>query len=223
MATVYISKDLIDRVDSKVSKLSKHEVEETVPNWSNETSVKANELLTRASFGEYYHLFAVMPKEWMTTTDRAYLSVSKVIDENNKTRSASVIFENQKNVYFRPSTERYGSSNVSVSFEWLQSNAHLAGAYEAIDMVEKAFAIDDIKRKWTTTKEQVIDYLKKCKSLNEAIKLWPHVALYIDDTDMARFNKKVERKAREDVLEGVDTDELTAQAIAAKLSGAFGK
>jgi hypothetical protein len=221
MATVYISKDLIERVDSKVEKLCKHEVQETVPNWKNETSVKANELLTRASFNEYYHLFAVMPKEWMPNTERAYLSVSKVIDENGNERTASVVFENQNNVYLRPSSERYGSSTIHVSLDWLQNNSHLAGAYEAIDLVEKSFAITDIKTKWAHTKKQVIDYLKKCKSLNEAIKLWPHVAFYIDDSDMARFNKKVERKAREDVLEGVDTDELTAQAIAAKLSGAF--
>ena len=95
------------------------------------------------------------------------------------------------------------------------------GAKEILAKAEQGAELEQISNKWNKTEEQVMLFLGKCKSLNEAIKLWPQVALYIDEEDMERFNRKVERKAREDVLEGIDTDELTAHAIAAKLAGAF--
>jgi hypothetical protein len=63
-------------------------------------------------------------------------------------------------------------------------------------------------------------FLGKCKSLNEALKLWPGVKMYIPREYIERVERKVERKVREkEILEDTPVDTLTAAAIAARLSG----
>jgi hypothetical protein len=57
------------------------------------------------------------------------------------------------------------------------------------------------------------------------VTLWPDCKVYIDDEDIARFEKKVVKTASQDseaakVLAGLNTDELMGAAVVARLSGA---
>lgn len=218
MATVYISKDLLERVGRTISELKDHEIGEAYPNRDSRLKVDASEFLTKASFAEHYHLKDLIPQSWMVQSSTGYLYV-----ELPNEGKSSMRFENQTNVCFRPTPDRYNMTDVRCTLAFIEDNVDLPGVSEIKRIVDMDMAIDEIRTRWQTVAEKVGEFLKRCKSLNEAIKLWPEVSLYIHPDDMDRFNRKVERsnKLRTDVLEGIDTQELTAHAIAAKLSGAF--
>jgi hypothetical protein len=218
MATVYISKDLLNRVSSKIQSLKYHEKSELFPNWSNTVKADASVLMNGIQFFEKPEVLDVIPKTWLNSNENAYINVE--IRRDDMACSPSIRVEGLTAYYDRPSGRYSGVTNKCTE-AYLRERLHLTGASEILAKAEAGFELESIERKWKNTEEQVVMFLGKCKSLNEAIKLWPQVALYIDDEDLERFNRKVERKAREDVLQGINTDELTAHAIAAKLSGAF--
>lgn len=221
MATVYISKDLLGRVSSKIGKLKNHERSEAVPNYSYKIiGVDASDLFNKIQFKEKPELLELIPKAWLSTQDYATIEVH--IKKDDVLHKLEVRVEGLKSYFERPTREHYGNGVANkCTKEFLEAHSYFTGAYEILKKTEQAITLKEIDLRWQKTLEQVNLFLGKCKSLNEAIKLWPQVALYIEDEDMERFNKKVERKAREDVLANIDTDELTAMAIAAKLSGAF--
>jgi len=220
MATVYISKDLLARVSGKIGKLKNHEKTEAVPNYSYKIiGVDASDLFNKIQFKDKPELLELIPKSWLSSPEHANIEVHTTKD--GVLHKLELRVEGMKSYFERPTKDYYNILPNKCTKEFLEANSYLTGAYELLQKTEQAITLKEIDLKWQKTLEQVNLFLSKCKSLNEAIKLWPQVALYIEDEDMERFNKKVERKAREDVLENIDTDELTAVAIAAKLSGAF--
>jgi hypothetical protein len=178
----------------------------------------ASKLMCGIQFFEKPEVLDVIPRSWLRKNSSAYVQVELVRDE--VTYSPNVRVEGMDDYYDRPVNGYSGVTNKCTE-AYLREHIDMFGAKEILAKAEQGAELEQISNKWNKTEEQVMLFLGKCKSLNEAIKLWPQVALYIDEEDMERFNRKVERKAREDVLEGIDTDELTAHAIAAKLAGAF--
>jgi hypothetical protein len=89
-------------------------------------------------------------------------------------------------------------------------------------LVEHRRTIDELNVKWADIKEQVIKFLRSAKSLNEALKLWPALALYISDSYISRVNDKVSRGATvskaAEILAQIETDNITAAAVSAKMS-----
>jgi hypothetical protein len=79
----------------------------------------------------------------------------------------------------------------------------------------------DIDARWQKVETDIVEFLRKCKSLNEAVKLFPNVTMYLHYEDMERLNLKVERPSqRKSIIEEVDVEGITAAAIAAKLAAA---
>jgi hypothetical protein len=58
--------------------------------------------------------------------------------------------------------------------------------------------------------------------LNEALKLWPALALYISDNYINRVNENASRSKTvskaADILASIKTDEITAAAVSVKLT-----
>jgi hypothetical protein len=58
--------------------------------------------------------------------------------------------------------------------------------------------------------------------LNEALKLWPALALYIADEYIARVNNSPKREKMaskaEEIMASISIDQLTAAAVASKLT-----
>jgi hypothetical protein len=90
-------------------------------------------------------------------------------------------------------------------------------------MVQYEQAVRKVRRAWGARRDQIVLFLSKCKSLNEAIKLWPEVRLYVPKLYIDTVEIPVVRAQpvvrKETVTEGLDSDGLTAAAIAAKLAG----
>jgi hypothetical protein len=83
----------------------------------------------------------------------------------------------------------------------------------------------EVEERWEKVQKAVRSFLENCKSLNEAVKLWPDLRVYIPQDYIARLDKKSERKAKEEsnaaaILASIDTNEIQAAAVIARMSGA---
>jgi hypothetical protein len=95
------------------------------------------------------------------------------------------------------------------------------GRAEILQRWENELVVRSINERWSKITKDVTEFLDKCKSLNEAVKLFPTVRMYIHSQDLERLDRKVERPSqRKAIVLDVDTDGLTAAAIAAKLMAA---
>ena len=82
----------------------------------------------------------------------------------------------------------------------------------------------ECSKRWEKVQDQVLKFLGSCKSLNEAIKLWPDVRRYIPTDYLKRVDTKVEKtktkSAGADALAGVDMDMVNTSLVLARMAGA---
>lgn len=94
-----------------------------------------------------------------------------------------------------------------------------------VEAQASAAARKECEDRWNKVRTQVIDFVQKCKSLNEALKLWPDLAKYVPDEYIERVNKKAERSkpAESDAakaLAAMDMDAVAASVTLARMAGA---
>ena len=80
-----------------------------------------------------------------------------------------------------------------------------------------------IEERYKKVKKDVTSFLESCKSLNEAVKLWPDIRTYIDKHYLERLDKVAEKSEPKktnamEVLSQIDIDAVQATAVAARLS-----
>lgn len=74
--------------------------------------------------------------------------------------------------------------------------------------------------KFTKVSKQVMEYLREAKSLNDAVKRFPNIAMYVPDEFVKKMNEKVFKKSAEEkaadkeVNVAVDTSLLSVVAVA---------
>lgn len=84
----------------------------------------------------------------------------------------------------------------------------------------------EVSARWAAVTEQVYGFLQSCKSLNEAVKLWPDVRRYISDEYLARLDQKTARQSADDArknaaleaLKGVNVDMVTSSTVLARMA-----
>jgi hypothetical protein len=86
-------------------------------------------------------------------------------------------------------------------------------------------ATKEIKDRWQKHENQLREFLKSCKSLNEAIKLWPDIRRYVPADDLARHDEKVVKEKRDQSeamrkLAAMDLDSLAASTVLSRMVGA---
>lgn len=220
MATVYITKELIARVKQKINAMRRSERGADLPNIDKNYSVDASQLYNIGCWGaEHVYLLNMIPKDWLSETTDGNITINGLL-ENGATLGTSVRFTGMKSAYQRPKDGYYNRHDSELSLEYVRSlPEETMGRAELLQRWEDAVIELDINSKWHKVEEDIAEFLKKCKSLNEAVKLFPNVTMYIHSEDMERLNRKVERVSqRKAIVESYDTDGLTAAAIAAKLA-----
>jgi hypothetical protein len=99
-----------------------------------------------------------------------------------------------------------------------------ACAPELAEYFASVLASDEIKQRWEKIRLQVLNFLDECKSLNEALKLWPQLNMYIPKEYLDRVAEKAEAKPKEsraaDALKNLDTNLAVSSAVIARMSGA---
>jgi hypothetical protein len=222
MATVGITKELINRVRTQINVMRRAERNSDVPNIDKNASVDASMLFNIGCWGEkYVHLVNQIPKDWLARVEDGTVSIKGTLDDD-RTLSTGVRFNGMKSAYSRPRDSYYSKSDSELTIEYVRSlPEETVGRAELLQRWDESIIALDIDTRWAKIETDITEFLDKCKSLNEAVKLFPGVRMYIHREDIERLERKLERPTqRAKIVESYDTEGLTAAAIAAKLAAA---
>lgn len=221
MATVGITKELRERVERVITRMERGEIKTDVPNYERAYQLDTSYLFHYGCWGkEHMHLIHEIPHDWMGKATEASITVEGKL-EDGRILSTHVRFTGI-NAFQRPSDSYYNKSTSKIGLEELRAMPDVvAGRAELLTRWDEEVQVMLIRERWGKIKNDIDEFLCKCKTLNEAVKLFPGVRLYIDADDLERLDRKVERATqRRKIVEDMATDELTAAAIASKLMGA---
>lgn len=216
MAFVGISGSLCTEVRSKIRTMRDKEIVYTVGEFQTRApiSVTGNESwFVKKVWQNKMHLISEMPSEWLANKFEA-------IDFHFSGPGFTLTCRSTDPLKLPP-MYRNNYPDVYVTFQEGEEmplsviNEH----------IQKAKQRTEITDRWKKIENQVNQFLENCKSLNEAIKLWPDLKLYIP----AEYIERLERKAAKAekvqsnaaaVLAGINTEEIQAAAVIARISGA---
>jgi uncharacterized protein YdaU (DUF1376 family) len=119
-----------------------------------------------------------------------------------------------------PPKTNYYSPCICVA-DW-DSHRDLRAAYD------KAVAVLMVVDKWRAVLAKINEFFDSTKSVNEAVKLWPELATFLDPEDRQRLDKTVStKKDRESrvqdakkVLASLDTQSIVADVVGIKMAAA---
>ena len=214
MAFVGLSKKLRDEIEGRINKMEEAELRGTDEPASIEVS-GTEEWVLRLVWGEHFHLMNVIPATWMSQADRMSVKFTLVAEDNTGTEKEHTVTASVHcpQGYFKtPPGKSYGI------------NVHVTGKEEYLkDWVTAYRRQYSVKQRWKLVRVQVKGFLDKCKSLNEAYKLWPQVAMYVPEHAITKLHEKVERNSAQseaaEMLKTMDTEQLTSAAVIARMSG----
>lgn len=216
MAYVAISLALINSTTNNIIKMRDKE-KSSIPAVAERTSTHNKDAnLELLVWGNHLHLRDQMPEEWKATCNRINARIDYEWAEGKKS-NFDFTFECADPIEVpRCDNHSYYGHQVKVD-----ANNHLLPqqARDAIEYNKFLRVTDD---KWSDIKSKVTRFLESAKSLNEALKLWPALALYIADEYIARVNNSPKREKMaskaEEIMASISIDDLTAAAVASKLT-----
>jgi len=214
MAYVAISNQLTDEVRSKINRMREAELSTLPP--SNE-SIAFSYLpqdYEALVWGEHLSLRSAIPLTWMRYVDEIRGSTEFL--HNGRTHKAH-LYVKVGSKFAAPPIANASSYRADI----VMPDTHP----DMVALIERTKQALDINEKWNALGSKIRDFLKNCKSLNEAVKLWPDVRVYIPDSYMKRMLVKSERTAEKiskasEFLKQIDTDEAIAAAVTARMAGA---
>ena len=174
-------------------------------------------------WGQHHHLRTQMPAEWKQNPGKITLRVSyQAIPTDD--RKFTVDFQLTAPSGFEcPNTNQTNSSYYGYMVK-VDEDSYLV-PQGARELVAHRKVCREIDQRWEDITSKVRQFLGASKSLNEALKLWPGLAMYIDKDYMERvaLKVKIEKKEKpksnaEELLGTLDVDTLTAAAVASKLT-----
>ena len=219
MAYVGISGELITNVENHISRMRNKEREAfATPNGIFELSEAPQEVVALL-WGEYAHLQQLLPGAWMCKNTGVDLHLNYTLDDSPDANKYSTTFtvKYSKQLMAPPGTSSY-RHDISVP-------VNTCPIPQAEDFLKWSKEMSAIEERWAKVRKQIVNFLKSCKSLNEALKLWPDVRIYIPDEFIKRVERKVEREVTmsraASALADVDTDAAISAAMTARLMGSM--
>lgn len=222
MATVGITKELINRVKTKINGMRKAERANDLPDIDKNYSIDASKIYNIGCWGaDHVHLLESIPKDWLTKSPEANVTIHGWTDEAIQLKT-SVRFTGMTFAYQRPRDNYYNRADSELSLDQVRAfPEETPGRAELLQRWDDAVIEKAIDARWAKVEADITEFLGKCKTLNEAVKLFPGVRMYIHYEDIQRLERKLERPTqRAKIVEDMDTEGLTAAAIAAKLAAA---
>lgn len=216
MANVPISSSFINRVDNKIRDMRSAEIkalgERPKVNISPDSALADNLI-----WGEHLHLKNQMPDLWKQNIDYIYVRY-----ESPTLKPDGMPYKHEFGLYSTggefttPRTDEY-RPRYKITRE--VSEPQIQAVMDWCDRES------EIEQRWNSVREKVAQFFNSCKSLNEAVKLWPDCKVYVDKEDLERLERKVVRAGSKEseaaqVLATLNTDELMGAAVVARLSGA---
>lgn len=214
MSLVRISKDLLHSVENHIARSGTMVCEKTIdplkPTMSAAVKSTLVDYAINHVWGEFKDLCSKMPREWMQMDARADFHLMK--DEVN----IGGEFRIEDKRFSLPCTKNGNNGYVDIKLPIEEAPAEFTVPLLAWHDASIAHA-----KKYRTVKVQVLAFLKSSASLNDALKRYPDLALYIPDGYIERVNEKVERQARDKTerpdAASIDRDFLTSTGVVGKL------
>ena len=219
MAYVAISNGLVESTHSNIRKMCNAEKAtrtappESIPARPDDAQL---ELLV---WGDHLALRDQLPNEWKQTISKLVMRI-EYEHAPEQTSSVSLV-----HTFTAPMEVPCRKDDNNISYYGYQVKVPEASHLlcpEARELVEHRKFCLQTDKKWEDIWSQVSQFLRAAKSLNEALKLWPALALYIDKDYIDRVNTNVKREktisSAEELLAKLSTDDITAAAVAHKLS-----
>lgn len=213
MAFVAISQKL--REDVRIQIRSKQQQELALIAKPSMPVVQADDYrLVEKFWGEHAHLRDVVPKEWCKKIDSVQFQTQYEREPGNPDSIHTLnVAIGIMGGYTRgaPTCETY-YPRVGVPADTPEVAEHVAAAQQEWAIVSK----------WSKVGTDVMNFLTSCKSLNEALKLWPDVRIYIPQHYIDKAEEKtVKAKAAEsramEVLKQIDTDHAVSSAVMVRI------
>lgn len=223
MAYVAITSELINRVEGRIRTMRNNEVASMCPDLNKDYQRDASHIYNLSVWEpEHIHLMASIPKDWLNQQKDAYINIAGPHPLNSELKLTKQIrFNGMTSAYARPSRDYWNRTGGEIHIDQLRALPDgITGKEECIQRFEQACTEAEIDAKWDKVTKDIKEFLHKCKSLNEAVKLLPTLRMYLDPNDIGRMEKKVERAPRKELTEGVDSEGITAAAVAARLMSA---
>ena len=225
MAYVAITKELINRVQGIIKNMRNSEVHSMCPQLNADHMVDASAIYNLSTWGaEHVHLINSIPKDWLAHQTDAYVTVvgdHSVEGQHVASLKKQVRFKGMTGAYGRPARDYWNRTSGEIHIDAVRALPDFTpGRTECIERWNDACTEAEIDAKWEKVKNDITDFLEKCKSLNEALKLLPTLRMYIAKEDIQRVERKIERAPRKELTEGVDAEGMTAAAVAARLMSA---
>lgn len=166
-------------------------------------------------WGNLLHLRSEMPVEWCTPARTVKVRVL-THTETGETLVCSISASPADSPILPPKASTW---DTEVSFKLAEvTDPNLRAQLQRVVDIHM-FGI-----KWEKVNTDVSAFLEKCKSLNEALKLWPHIALYIPIPYINKVNEKKGRLDRADrdndpaaMLKSMDVESLVTAAVTARM------
>lgn len=220
MATVIITKDLRDRVAAKINVMRNAELKADCPQHETTLNLDISEMFNKLAWEGQEHLIKVIPEKWLKKTKDVSLTLCVTVDDGGAV-SHRINVSGLSNAWCKPNPDYYGNDRLSLSETTLLEFAdETLGKAELLERMQLVKQVHEIDKRWQKVASDVDSFLKKCKSLNEGVKLFPNIRAYIGAKDLERLDVKPPPKAeRQDIVADLDTEALTASAMAFKLMG----
>lgn len=217
MAFVGISRDFMHRVETKIEHMRRAEIKTLGENRPELALHATDPFFMQTVWGEYAHLHAQMPKEWINHHENARFKF--------KIPGATRAKEHHNWFDFRVSCTSKDGFPIPPKFSTYDEKECDGTHPMMAGILDYALKLHDIDTRWETVAQKVTSFLRACKSANEAIKLWPDVKVYFDAEDVKRLEVKTTRAGSSEsnaaqALAGIDTGEIMGAAVIARLSGA---
>ena len=217
MAFVAISRDFMQRVEQKIENMRRAEVKTLGENRPDLAMHSTDPLFMQTIWKEHAPLHAQMPKEWINRQESVRLKFkvpgATRAKEHHNWFEFRAVCTSQDGFPVPPRFASYDEHECDETHPMLAS------------ILDYAIKLNDIDTRWEIVNKKVTDFLRACKSANEAVKLWPDVKTYFDSSDVTRLEIKATRAGSKDsaaatALAGIDTSEIMSAAVIARLSGA---
>lgn len=222
MATVPISSALIERITHRIEKARDLEIQTSYPAHYHRADinyVNVSELHNRLQWGEHYEVGMQLPRDWVSEDANPYVRVTDNAWMDNRTITTTVQFREVQGTRIRPSASYYNRYQAEMVIGQCEHLSHLPGYAELLDRLDQAKEAQLIADRWGKVKDNLLELLNKCRSLNEAVKLQPTIKAFLSSEDVERLEKKAVRPKRDaaDILAGLDLDAITTGAVLVRL------
>lgn len=221
MAFVGITKGLINDTRARMNAMCSAELASVALSATDVEEMKSfmstESMLDSLMWREHLNVKHVVPESWLVKVVKIDLYLR--IKLENRSRKEHFPIDLNYTYFAPPNTSSYrpdvyfdmALSEDNVSPFLLKAHRFLVSA-------------DEIEQRWITTINSVQSFLENCKSLNEALKLWPEINVYIPESYTSRAMEQTKRAKKAsramEVLQTINTQEVQAQAVIARLAGA---